>query len=189
MLRCATLHKRSFLTVPVFRCWHCYGVRAHVSTVAHFTSCGTDDALAEGPQYACDTDDALAEGPQYATDEEVREKTPIILPNNAGDRWQLNTYAPYTCGFELKKKKIFNGAWLYGVHRTCAEMVAVSRGHQPCNNQTALVNSRYPLRWIFRIALCKATVTHWQSLSESAGKQKIALCKTDQSSAIMKCRD
>ena len=45
-------------------------------------------------------------------------KDPGHSAKSAGGRLQLNTHTPYVCGF----------AWLYGVHRTCAETAAVSCG-------------------------------------------------------------
>ena len=46
---------------------------------------------------------------------------------SAGGRLQLNTHAPYVCGYAWSDAAK-TGAWLYDVHRTCAETVAVVRG-------------------------------------------------------------
>ena len=48
-------------------------------------------------------------------------------------RWQVTAKHAYTLRMWLCMK--WHGAWLYGVHRTCAEMAAVSYSfmwHQPC---------------------------------------------------------
>ena len=45
----------------------------------------------------------------------------------------------------------WHGAWLYGVHRTCAEMAAVSCG---TSHASAI---RTPLRWIFKKTRYKAS--------------------------------
>ena len=85
-------------------------------------------------------------------------------------RLQLNTHAPYACGFEYTDTV----NWLYGVNRTCAETAAVSRGTgQPCNSQT-------PLRRKLKRVLCNVTQSPIQSRirlerSGSARKQRIAL--------------
>ena len=41
---------------------------------------------------------------------------------------QLNTHAPYVCGFEQSDTVAQTCAWLYGVNRMFAETTAVSRG-------------------------------------------------------------
>ena len=48
----------------------------------------------------------------------------------------------------------WHGAWLYGVHRTCAEMAAVSCG----TSHASAVST--PLRWIFKKTRYKKLVTH-----------------------------
>ena len=40
---------------------------------------------------------------------------------------KLNTHVPYACGFD-DKATLYSGAWLYAVHRTCAETAAVLCG-------------------------------------------------------------
>ena len=54
-------------------------------------------------------------------------------------RWQVTAKHAYTLRMWLCLK--WHGAWLYGVHRTCAETAAVSCG-------TSAVST--PLRWIFK---------------------------------------
>ena len=50
-------------------------------------------------------------------------------------RWQVTAKHPYTLRMWLCMK--WHGAWLYGVHITCAEMAAVScRTSQPCKYTT-----------------------------------------------------
>ena len=55
-------------------------------------------------------------------------------------RWQVTAKHAYTLRMWLCMKR--HGAWLYGVHRTCAETAAVS-----CGTSHA---SAVPLRWIFK---------------------------------------
>ena len=57
-------------------------------------------------------------------------------------RWQVTAKHAYTLRMWLCMK--WHGAWLYGVHRTCAEMAAVSCG----NSHASAVST--PLRWIFK---------------------------------------
>ena len=57
-------------------------------------------------------------------------------------RWQVTAKHTYTLHMWLCMK--WHGAWLYGVHRTCAEMAAVS-----CGTSHASAVS-IPLRWIFK---------------------------------------
>ena len=87
---------------------------------------------------------------------------------------QLNTQAPYACGF----KKSNNVSWCMVIW--CTQNVhwesSSFRWHQPCNG-------RIPLLWIFFL---KGTVYHnshsliqgyiWLQCSGSARKQRIALC-------------
>ena len=60
-------------------------------------------------------------------------------------RWQVTAKHAYTLCMWLCMK--WHGAWLYGVHRTCAEMAAVSYGTSHANAVST------PLRWIFKNAL------------------------------------
>ena len=64
--------------------------------------------------------------PPYIT--AVARKDPCHSTKSAGahGRSQLNMHTPYVCGFAWSVK--WHGAWLYGVHRTCTEMAAVSCG-------------------------------------------------------------
>ena len=57
-------------------------------------------------------------------------------------RWQVTAKHAYTLRMWLCMK--WHGAWLYGVHRTCAEMAAVSCG----TSHASAVST--PLRWIFK---------------------------------------
>ena len=56
-------------------------------------------------------------------------------------RWQVTAKHAYTLRMWLCMK--WHGAWLYGVHRTCAEMAAGSCG----TSHASAVST--PLRWIF----------------------------------------
>ena len=60
-------------------------------------------------------------------------------------RWQVTAKNAYTLRKWLCMK--WHGAWLYGVHRTCAETAAVSCG----TSHASAVST--PLRWIFKNAL------------------------------------
>ena len=51
-------------------------------------------------------------------------------------------------------RKLLPGAWLYGVHRTCADTPAVSRGTSHVTINTAVTTAVAIQKW-----LCKATVT------------------------------
>ena len=57
-------------------------------------------------------------------------------------RWQVTAKHAYTLRMWHCMK--WHGAWLYGVHRTCAEMAAVSCG----TSHASAVST--PLRWIFK---------------------------------------
>ena len=57
-------------------------------------------------------------------------------------RWQVTAKHAYTLRMWLCMK--WHGAWLYGVHRTCAETAAVSCGTSHANAVST------PLRWIFK---------------------------------------
>ena len=60
-------------------------------------------------------------------------------------RWQFTAKHAYTLRMWLCMK--WHGAWLYGVHRTCAETAVVSCGI----SHASAVST--PLRWMFRNAL------------------------------------
>ena len=60
-------------------------------------------------------------------------------------RWQVT--AKHTYPLRMWLCMMWHGAWLYGVHRTCAETAAVSRG----TSHASAVST--PLRWIFKNAL------------------------------------
>ena len=57
-------------------------------------------------------------------------------------RWQVTAKHAYTLRMWLCMK--WHGAWLCGVHRTCAETAAVSCGTSHANTVST------PLRWIFK---------------------------------------
>ena len=57
-------------------------------------------------------------------------------------RWQVTAKHAYTIRMWLCMKR--HGAWLYGVHRTCAETAAVSCG----TSHASAVST--PLRWILK---------------------------------------
>ena len=57
-------------------------------------------------------------------------------------RWQVTAKHAYTLRMWLCM--MWHGAWLYGVHRTCAEMAAVSCGTSPASAVST------PLRWILK---------------------------------------
>ena len=57
-------------------------------------------------------------------------------------RWQVTAKHAYTLCMWLCMK--WHGAWLYGVHKTCAEMAAVSCG----TSHASAVST--PLQWIFQ---------------------------------------
>ena len=61
-------------------------------------------------------------------------------------RWQVTAKHAYTLRIWLCLK--WHGAWLYGVHRTCAEMAAVSYG----TSHASAVST--PLRWIVKNKIC-----------------------------------
>ena len=64
-------------------------------------------------------------------------------------RWQVTAKHAYTLRMWLCMK--WHGAWLYGVHRTCAETAAVSCG----TSHASAVST--PLRWIFKKRAIKAS--------------------------------
>ena len=70
-------------------------------------------------------------------------------------RWQVTAKHAYTLCMWLFMK--WHGAWLYGVHRTCTEMAAVSCG----TSHASAVST--PLRWIFKKRAIKKLFTHVES--------------------------
>ena len=70
-------------------------------------------------------------------------------------RWRLQLKHAYTLRMWLCMK--WHGAWLYGVHRTCAETAAVSCG---TSHASAVSTS---LRWIFKKTRYKKLFTHVKS--------------------------
>ena len=64
-------------------------------------------------------------------------------------RWQVT--AIHACTLRMCLCMKWHGAWLYGVHRTCAETAAVS-----CGTSHARAVST-PLRWIFKKTRYKAS--------------------------------
>ena len=64
-------------------------------------------------------------------------------------RWQVTAKHSYTLRMWLCMK--WHGAWLYGAHRNCAEMAAVSCG----TSHASAVST--PLRWIFKKTRYKAS--------------------------------
>ena len=85
-------------------------------------------------------------------------------------RWQVTAKHAYTLRMWLCMK--WHGAWLYGVHRTCAEMAAVSCG----TSHASAVST--PLRWIFKKRAIKL-VTHVEPQASAA-----SLLKRVENSAI-----
>ena len=67
-------------------------------------------------------------------------------------RWQVRAKHAYTLCMWLCMK--WHGAWLYGVHRTCAETAAVS-----CSIRDASAVST-PIQWIFKNFYYEKLVTH-----------------------------
>ncbi len=86
-------------------------------------------------------------------------------------RWQVTVKHAYTLRMWLCMK--WHGAWLYGVHRTCAETAAVSCG----TSHASAVST--PLRWTFKNTHYKKLVTHVE-LHASA----VSLLKRAEDSAI-----
>ena len=70
-------------------------------------------------------------------------------------RWHVTVNYAYTLHMWLCMKSY--GAWLYGVHRTCADTASVSRG----TSHASAVST--PLRLIFKKTRYKKLVTHVQS--------------------------
>ena len=69
----------------------------------------------------------------------------------------------------------WHGAWLFGVHRTCAETAAVSCG----TSHASAVNT--PLQWIFKKTRYKKLVTHVESHASV-----VSLLERAENSAILK---
>ena len=85
-------------------------------------------------------------------------------------RWQVTAKHAYTLCMWLCMK--WHGAWLYGVHRTCAETAAVSCG----TSHASAVST--PLRWIFKKRAIKL-VTHVEPHASA-----VSLLKRAENSAI-----
>ena len=85
-------------------------------------------------------------------------------------RWQVTAKHAYTLHMWLCMK--WHGAWLYGVHRTCAEMAADSCGTSHANAVST------PLRWIFKKRAIKL-VTHVEPHAST-----VSLLKRAENSAI-----
>ena len=73
-------------------------------------------------------------------------------------RWQVTAKHAYTLGTWLCMK--WHGAWLYGVHRACAETAAVTCG---TSHLTAKQCCKYTTSVDIQNALLKATVTHLEA--------------------------
>ena len=74
--------------------------------------------------------------------------------------WQVTAKHAYTLRMWLCMK--WHGAWLYGVHRTCAETAAVSCGTGYASAVYA-TPTHLSLRWIFRKTCYKKLVSHVES--------------------------
>ena len=85
-------------------------------------------------------------------------------------RWQVTDKHAYTLRVWLCMQ--WHGAWLYGVHRTCAETAAVSCG----TSHASAVST--PLRWIFKKRAIKL-VTHVEPHASA-----VSLLKRAENSAI-----
>ena len=85
-------------------------------------------------------------------------------------RWQVTAKHAYTLRMWLCMK--WHGAWLYDVHRTCAETAAVSCGI----SHASAVST--PLRWIFKKCAIKL-VTHVEPHASA-----VSLLKKAENSAI-----
>ena len=93
-------------------------------------------------------------------------KDPGHPAKRTGGRLQLNTHAPYVCGFAWSD--MVHGCMVY---TECAETAAVSCG----TSHASAVST--PLRWIFKNALIKSRITCERS--ESARERRIALYKSN----------
>ena len=81
-------------------------------------------------------------------------------------RWQVTAKHAYTLRMWLCMK--WQGAWLYGVHRTCAEMAAVLCG----TSHASAVST--PLRWILKKTRYKKLVTRVESHASAVSLLKRA---------------
>ena len=86
-------------------------------------------------------------------------------------RWQVTAKHAYTLRMWLCMK--WHGAWLYDVHRTCAETAAVSCG----TSHASAVST--PLRWIFKKQCPIKLVTHVEPHASA-----VSLLKRAENSAI-----
>ena len=88
-------------------------------------------------------------------------------------RWQVTAKHAYTLRMWLCMN--WHGAWLYGVHRTCAETAAVSCG----TSHASAVST--PLRWIFKKTKKRAIklVTHVEPHASA-----VSLLKRAENSAV-----
>ena len=68
-------------------------------------------------------------------------------PRSFCQKCRRQVTAKYACTLRIWLCIKCHGAWLYSVHRTCAETAAISRG----TSHASAVNT--PLRWIFKNAL------------------------------------
>ena len=94
------------------------------------------------------------------------------------DRWQIQCHT-CTLGMWLRIT-LKTGVWLRGVHRTCSEMAAVSRGTshsttQPHENSVSAYrslacNCSYSKRTVQQLPIQSQNRTRLQSCSESARK-------------------
>ena len=93
-------------------------------------------------------------------------------------RWQVTAQHAYTLCMWFCMK--WHGAWLYGVHRTCAEMAAVS-----CGTSHASTIST-PLQWIFKKCTIKLVQKHAVKLVTHAEPHTsaLSLLKRAENSAI-----
>ena len=78
----------------------------------------------------------------------------------------------------LRVKWLQTGAWLYGVHKTCADTATVSL----CiNHVTTKQTVSTPIWWIFRMHYSRSLIWNHirQEHSESAGEQRMVLYESD----------
>ena len=86
-------------------------------------------------------------------------------------RWQVTAKHAYTLRMWLCMKR--HGAWLYGVHRICAKMAAVSCG----TSHASAVST--PLRWMIFFKRAIKLVTHAEPHASA-----VSLLKRAENSAI-----
>ena len=86
-------------------------------------------------------------------------------------RWQVTAKHTYTLRMWLCM--MWQGAWLYGVHRTCTETAAVSCG----TSHASAVST--PLRWILKKTHYKKLITRVESHASA-----VSLLKRAENSAI-----